>query len=285
MSAKRGLGKGIDRLFGGGEAPAASADVLSEAATRDLHPGGFQPRRTFPEESLAELADSIRARGVIQPIIVRPRPDGKKGYEIIAGERRWQAAKRAGLKRVPVRVREYDDRQALYAALVENLQREDLNAVDLARGVRRLVEEFKLSHADAAKGIGLARASVTNLLRILGLHPAALKLVENGPLEMGHARALAGLPAGSQKLAAEKVARLRLSVRQTEELVKRILAGDGKKKPAKRADPDVANLADEITRKLGSKTSIVQTGKGKGRLVIHYRSLDALDKIIRKLGK
>ena len=285
MTRKRGLGKGIDALFGGsGRPPEAAAGDLREMPVGSLRPGKFQPRRSMAKRPLDELVASIRERGVIQPIIVRP---AGKGFEIIAGERRWQAAKRAGLGQVPVRVCDYDDQQAMYAALVENLQREDLNAADLARGVRRLIDEFGLSHEQAAKGIGVARATVSNLLRILGMHPDVLRLVEEGRLEMGHARALAALPQGAQRAPADKTVRMRLSVRQTEELVRRILqGGSSNAKPKKDgSDPDIDALAADLSGTLGTKVAITASGKSRGRLVIHYRSLDTLDRIIRKLEK
>ncbi len=281
---KRGLGKGIDVLFGDGDKATVTDDgAMRNVGISSLQPGKFQPRRSFPETSLDELAASIRERGVMQPIMVRPA--GRNSYEIIAGERRWQAAQKAGLAQVPVRICDYSDEQAIYASLVENLQREDLNAVDLAKGVKRLVSEFGLSHADAAKGVGLARTTVTNLLRILALAPEILRLVENGSLEMGHARTLASLPASLQKIAARKVVSLRLSVRQTEDLVKRLSAKEPPKKghPKRKSNPDVDELLERISAKLGTKVTLAGAGKTRGRLVIHYRNLDALDRIIGKL--
>lgn len=283
MSAgKRGLGKGIDALFGGGEEKPADEPGLATVPTKSLRPGRLQPRKHIDDDSLQELAQSIRERGLIQPIVARRIEGG--ALEIVAGERRWQAARIAGLQQVPVRIGDYDDRQALYAALVENLQREDLNPVDLAKGLQSLAKDFGLSHEQVAKGVGMSRPGVSNLIRILGLDPEILKMVRQGDIEMGHARALLALPAALRPKVARQVVAKHLSVRQTEDLVRELQEHDeGNPPKGRRVDPDTERLNEKLSGKLGTKVAINSSSKGKGRIVIHYGSLDTLDRIVGKL--
>jgi len=283
MARIKGLGRGLDALLGGTEEPAAGTEVLSMIAIDALQPGRYQPRARMDPEPLAELAESIKSQGVMQPILARPIGAGR--YEIVAGERRWRAARMAGLTTVPALVREVPDRQALAAALIENLQREDLNPIEEAVGVKRMIEEFGMTHVDAAQVLGRSRAAITNALRLLELAPPVQELVREGRLDMGHARALLVLPALKQvELAREAVAK-QLSVRQVEQLV----AGLGKRAPARaraKTDRDVARLEEEWSQRLGTAVNI-QTGKkaGSGKLVIQYASLDQLDAFLRRLGQ
>jgi ParB family chromosome partitioning protein len=283
MAKIKGLGRGLDALLGGAEEPAAGTEALSMIAIDALQPGRYQPRTRMAPEPLAELAESIKSQGVMQPILARPIGAGR--YEIVAGERRWRAARMAGLATVPALVREVPDRQALAAALIENLQREDLNPIEEATGVKRMIEEFGMTHVDAAQVLGRSRAAITNALRLLELAPPVQELVREGQLDMGHARALLVLPALKQiELAREAVAK-QLSVRQVEQLV----ASLGKRAPARthaRTDRDVARLEEEWSQRLGTTVNL-QTGAkaGRGKLVIHYASLDQLDAFLRKLGQ
>ena len=281
MTRIKGLGRGLDALLGADEpaAAAASGDVLASLPIDALQPGRFQPRAHIGQEGLAELAESIKAQGVMQPILARPLGAGR--YEIVAGERRWRAARMAGLATVPALVRDVPDRNALAIALIENLQREDLNPLDEAKGLKRLTEEFGMTHAEAAEAVGRSRAAVTNALRLLELAPPVQELLREGKLDMGHARALLALPALRQiELAREAVAR-QLSVRQVEKRVAGLTA-----RPAARArsDRDVARLEDELSGQLGTTVSIRTGAKpGSGKLIIHYTSLDQLEALLNRL--
>jgi ParB family chromosome partitioning protein len=280
MTRIKGLGRGLDALLGADEpAAAAGGDALASLAIDALQPGRFQPRAHIGQEGLAELAESIKAQGVMQPILARPIGAGR--YEIVAGERRWRAARMAGLATVPALVRDVPDRNALAIALIENLQREDLNPLDEAKGIQRLTEEFGMTHAEAAEAVGRSRAAITNALRLLELAPPVQALLREGKLDMGHARALLALPALKQiDLALEAVAR-QLSVRQVEKRVAGLTA-----RPATRArsDRDVARLEDELSGQLGTTVSIRTGAKpGTGKLVIHYSSLDQLEALLNRL--
>ena len=290
MSTKKKarLGRGLEALLGDVR-PAANAATdggaqsrLRELPIEQLQRGKYQPRTKMDQSALEELAETIRVQGVIQPLLVREV--GRDRYEIIAGERRWRAAQLAGLADVPVVVREVSDQSAMAVALIENIQREDLNAIEEAAGLQRLLDDFGLTHQEVAEVVGRSRAAVTNLLRLLALHPAAKKLLEAGKIEMGHARALLGLPSEAQPGAGNKVASGGLTVRQTELLVKRLLAGDGDggKTPSADKDSDVLRLEDTLSERLGARVSIQHGGK-KGRVVIHYHSLDELDGIIARI--
>ena len=286
MSTKRkGLGRGLDALLGGeaalavpGVEPGAEGE-LRQISLDLVQRGKYQPRRDMKEEALRELADSIRAQGVVQPIVVRPI-DGKR-YEIIAGERRWRAAQMAGLDKVPAVVRDVPDRTAIAMALIENIQRADLNPLEEAEAMQRLIAEFKVTHQEAAEAVGRSRAAVTNLLRLLELTREVQDLVRQGALEMGHARALLALKGAAQTDAARRVVDRGLTVRDTERLVRNKIqeAGATHARPGKKTDPDVSRLERQLSEKLGAK--VVVEGKGKvGRLVIHYSSLDELDGIL-----
>ena len=278
----KGLGRGLDALLGGGTKAKGDGE-LAELAIRTLRPGKYQPRTRMDQVSLAELADSIRVRGVIQPVIVRPVDDG--GYEILAGERRWRAAQLAGLERIPAVIREVADDAALGIGLIENIQREDLNPIDRATGLKRLVDEFHLTHDEAAKALGSSRSTVTNLLRLLELARAVQDMLLDGRLDMGHARALLGLSAGQQVAAASRVVAQGLSVRESERLA-HTLGHPSRRKPkagARRVDADLARLTETLAEALGAKVAIEPKRGGAGRVVISYASLEQLDGIIAKL--
>ena len=248
-----------------------------------IRPGRYQPRTNMDETALTELADSIRTHGVVQPIVVRETPAGD--YELIAGERRWRAAQMAGLDVIPSVVRRVADEIALVVGLIENIQRENLNPVEEANGLRRLLDEFGLTHQQVADSIGRSRAAVSNLLRLLNLDPAVRVHLENGRLEAGHARAILSLPREQQLTVADTVIQQRLSVRQTEQLVRRYLSGKRKKKrkPVPR-DADLHQLEEELSQLLAATVSLEHSGQG-GRVVIEYNSLDELEGILERLRK
>ena len=248
-----------------------------------LKRGRYQPRLDIRQESLKDLADSIRAQGVVQPIVIRPVRDTGDGvrYEIIAGERRWRAAQLAGLQNVPVIIRDVPDEAAIAMALIENIQREDLNPLEEARALERLIHEFEMTHQLAAEAVGRSRAAVSNLLRLLELSDEVKTLVEHRSLEMGHARALLGLPERkAQAAAAREVVAKGLSVRDTERLVKRLQAPAAQPAPAARRDPDIRRLETEIADKLGAKVTVQHAASGRGKLIVSYNSLDELDGIL-----
>ncbi len=304
---KRGLGRGLDALLGSSarSAPAArppqeqgpaALRAVSDAApaavqapaivgdgTMCILPvdiisrGKYQPRVDMHKESLDDLADSIRAQGVLQPIVVRRVSDS--GYEIIAGERRWRAAQLAGLHEIPAIVREVEDRAAIAIALIENIQRENLNPMEEARALERLIREFELTHEQAAEAVGRSRAAVSNLLRLLDLDDGVRTMVEQGELEMGHARALLSLAGATQLEAARKVIARGLSVRATEGLVRQLLQPRTAKAPP-RKDPDIRQLENRLADKLGASVQIRPGRGGKGKLEIRYNSLDELDGIL-----
>ena len=295
---KRGLGRGLEALLGPkAEAPALEAtptDVLRHLPVDSLAPGKYQPRKTMDDAKLAELAESIKAQGVIQPIVVREvgRPlDGRgtRTYEIIAGERRWRAAQLAGLSEIPVVIREVDDRTVVAMALIENIQREDLNPLEEAQALQRLIDEFDLTHAQAAEAVGRSRASVSNLLRLLELPPAIRALLEAGRLEMGHARALLTLsPDLASKLAAD-ASEHGWSVREVEHRAQQFAAGrvpetaGRRAKVAAKPQADIVSLERELSESLNTKVNVLHGRGGKGRLVIHYHDLDSLDGVLEKL--
>jgi ParB family chromosome partitioning protein len=283
MAKIKGLGRGLDALLGTDEEPGSGSggEALLSLSLDQLQPGRFQPRARIGQEGLAELAESIKAQGVMQPILARPIGAGR--YEIVAGERRWRAARMAGLAAVPTLVREVADRHALAIALIENLQREDLNPLDEATGIKRLIEEFGMTHAEAAEAMGRSRAAITNALRLLELAPPVQELLREGKLDMGHARALLALSALKQiDLAREAVAR-QLSVRQVEKRVAALTARPVARLRA-RSDRDVARLEEELSGQLGTTVSIRSGAKpGSGKLVIHYSSLEQLDALLNRL--
>ena len=281
----KGLGRGLDALLGGNsDAPAAAAtgDAVNTLPVTALQPGKYQPRTRMDQEALNALAASIKAQGIMQPILVRPVGDGK--HEIIAGERRWRAARIAGLSSVPVLVRNVPDQQALAVALIENIQREDLNALEEAAGIERLIREFSLTHQAVADAVGKSRTTVTNLLRLLDLPPPVRDLLAQGQLEMGHARALLVLPADQQIALAREAAAEGWSVREVE---RRVGVGLKKNAPAgkrtARKDRDVARLEEEVSNRLGTTVQI-KTGSraGSGSVVIVYRTLEQLDALLSR---
>ncbi len=282
---KRGLGRGLDALLGG-----ASVSAMQEEAakvdTRELQQlplelvqrGKYQPRRDMDPQALEEPAQSIRNHGVMQPIVVRPVEGGR--YEIIAGERRWRASQQAGLERVPALVREVPDEAAIAMALIENIQREDLNPIEEAVALQRLQQEFQLTQQQVADAVGKSRVSVSNLLRLIALPEEIKTLLSHGDLEMGHARALLGLPADQQVEGARHVVARGLTVRQTEALVRQWLSSKEKPKAEVKVDPDISRLEQRLAERLGSPVQIKHGQKGKGQLVIRYSSLDELQGVL-----
>jgi ParB family chromosome partitioning protein len=282
MAKLKGLGRGLDALLSGSDEKAS--DALQSLPLDRVGSGRYQPRTRMDEAALAELAESIKAQGVMQPILVRPIDAGR--YEIIAGERRWRAAQRAGLKEIPALVRVVTDQAALALSLIENIQREDLNPLEEAQGIARLLEEFGLTHEAAARAIGRSRSAVTNLLRLTQLAAPVQALLLAGKLDMGHARALLALTTARQAAAAATVVAEGLSVRDAERLVQATLQpGTRKAKPGRRrsADADLLRLESELAEALGAAVRIEPTKKGAGRVVIRYSSLDQLDGILAKL--
>jgi len=283
---KRGLGKGLDALLGnpaGRVSENNNSDALKTLAVDLLQRGQYQPRKDFNKESLQELADSISAQGIVQPIVVRALPRSKK-FEIIAGERRWRAAQLAGLEDVPVVVKDVPDKTVMCIALIENIQREDLNPLEEAEALARLIEEFDMTHDTIAEAVGRSRSGVTNLLRLLELNPKVKQLVESRQIDMGHARALLALPLSKQIGAAETIIKQDLSVRATEKLVQQ-LSAENKQGKAKQVskDPNIQSLENELSEKMGAKVTIKQQTKGKGILQINYHSLDELEGILKHI--
>ena len=276
------LGRGLDALFGDSQRPdtlSAPADATRTLPIERLQRGRYQPRTHMEPEALNALADSIRAQGIVQPILVR---EVAGGFEIIAGERRWRAAQIAGLSEVPVIVRNIPDQAAMAVALIENIQREGLSAIEEAQGLRRLQDEFGLTHQEIATHIGRSRAAVTNLLRLLSLAPEVRALLEEGRLEMGHGRALLALGAPEQLALAREVVARGLSVRETERRVQ--ARGHTRPKPAC-ADPDVAALERRLTDELGARVRIQAKKSGTGRITIDYHSMDELEGLLGRFSK
>ena len=302
MNARKNrLGRGLDALLGDTKTPdpsrtdtpsvpnepgpAAGAGTVPfrEVPLDQLDSGSYQPRSRMDEQALEELAGSIRSEGLVQPILVRPKSGGR--YEILAGHRRWRACQRAGLETIPAVIREVDDEAALAVALIENIQREDLNPIEEATGLKRLMDEFGMTHQQVATRVGRSRAAVTNLLRLLALGSRAREFLEQGEIDMGHARAVLPLPEGDQAALAALVARRGLSVRETENRARKLLDGasSGSRLSHLSKDPDVLRLESELSDRLAAKVSILQ-GRKKGRLVIEYHSLDELDGILKRIN-
>jgi ParB family chromosome partitioning protein len=298
---KRGLGRGLDALLGSHSAakqiaadnaanemdaaPESRDGQLKQLPVEFIQRGKYQPRRDMNQEALEELANSIRAQGVMQPIVVRPisAENGEEKYEIIAGERRWRAAQLAGLATVPVVIREVPDEAAIAMALIENIQREDLNPMEEAMALSRLQQEFVLTHQQIADAVGKSRATVTNLLRLMSLRDDVQRMLEHGDIEMGHARAMLSLAPELQASTAHQVVGKGLSVRQTESLVRKLLEEQTKPTPADKpvsADADIKRLEESLAEKIGAPVQIQHTAKGKGKLVLTYNSLDELDGIL-----
>lgn len=272
----KGLGRGLDALMG----DTSAAESLQTLSIGALQPGKYQPRTHMDPAALEDLAASIRAQGLMQPVLVRPI--GADRYEIIAGERRWRASELAGLSEIPALVREIPDEAALAMALIENIQRENLNPLEEAVGIQRLIKEFGMTHEAAADAVGKSRAAVSNLLRLLNLTEPVRAMLMEGQLDMGHARALLPLDALKQLEAAKTVALKGLSVRETEALVKRIQT-PVQSKPVRELDPDVRRLQDEVSERLGARVTIAAGRRGSGKLVIDYASLEQLDVLLAML--
>ena len=282
VTKKRGLGRGLDALLPKKAELAPPKTGLEEIPIEFIQPGKYQPRVYFAEESIAELSDSIKAQGIIQPIVLRPIANDR--YEIIAGERRWRAAQLAGLAKVPAVIRTVDDDSALAMSLIENIQREDLNPLEEATALQRLIDDFQFTHQEVADAVGKSRSAVTNTLRLTQLSPPVAEMLVAGDLEMGHARALLTLEAKEQVVVAKQVVARGLNVRQTEELIRaaRKVAVGGSVKPAQ--DADTKRLEQNLGQTLGQPVQIKHSRKGAGKLVICYSSLDELDGILSKMG-
>jgi len=283
MNKPKGLGRGLDALLGGGEEN-ARRDAQATLPVGAIRPGKYQPRTRMDEKSLQELAASIKAQGLMQPLLVRPvgNLQGRDQYELIAGERRWRAAQMAGLGEVPVLVREVPDNVALAMALVENIQRENLNPIEEAGGLQRLIEEFRMTHEQAADAVGRSRSATTNLLRLLKLAKPVQAMLMQGTLEMGHARALLGLDGARQIEAANRIAARGLSVRESEALATRLQRGPAARRKH-RTDRDLARLEEEISGRLGTTVQIRPGRKDSGTIHISYSGLDHLDQLLKKL--
>lgn len=281
---KRGLGKGLDALLGTLPSESSAAEPLRNLPIDLIKRGQYQPRKSMNPEALADLADSIRTQGVVQPILVRPLTGQAGSYEIIAGERRWRAAQMAGLQNIPALIRAVPDRAAACIALIENIQREDLNPLEEAQTFNRLLQEFGMTHESVAEAVGRSRSTVTNLLRLLELHPEVQELLRSGHLEMGHARAVAGLKPEQQLEIARRVVKRGLSVREAERLA-RNAQKPGKKKAGQKEplDPNIRSLQDNLSERLGTRVIFRQTGRGKGKLEIQYNSLEELEGILARI--
>jgi len=306
MNDKKKLGKGLDALLSSGSSQTMAS--LLGGRPRDTEPsqtrvdsptpdrdgdlknipvdliqrGKYQPRTDMHEEALEELSASIKNQGVMQPIVVRPISSDK--YEIIAGERRWRATQMAGLDTIPAIVKPVGDEAAIAMALIENIQRENLNPIEEAMALKRLQDEFELTQQEVADAVGKSRVTVTNLMRLIGLHIDVRRMLEHGDLEMGHARALLALPDEQQTSAARVVSGKGLSVRQTEALVRRLTSESATVKSQQASDPDIKNLEDNLAEILGAKVMIQHTAKGKGKVMVKYNSLDELDGILAHIS-
>jgi len=295
MSGKKKLGRGLDKLLGGIAAKASAAEALASSQTSvsglvdselrhipiDLiQRGKYQPRTDMHEEALQELADSIKVQGVMQPIVVRPLEGGDR-FEIIAGERRWRATQIAGLDTIPAVIRLVGDESAIAMALIENIQREDLNPIEEAMALKRLQEEFSLTQQDVAEAVGKSRTTVTNLLRLMSLNYDVRLMLERGDIEMGHAKALLGLQPEQQSDASKAVAGKGLSVRQTEAMVRKLIENKPlQQQEPSREDPDIVRLQESLSERIGARVEIQHTNKGSGKLTLRYNSLDELDGIL-----
>lgn len=279
MVKPKGLGRGLDALLSGDTETIAQSDMLRTLPVGQLQSGKYQPRSYMNEEALQTLADSIAAQGIMQPILVREIAPEK--YEIIAGERRWRASQKAGLTEVPVLVREIADEAALAMALIENIQRENLNPLEEAMGIKRLIDEFEMTHEKAAQAVGRSRVAVSNLLRLLTLTPMVQDMLLDNQIDMGHARALVGIEPAQQILLANKVVQDGLSVREVERMIQAEPASGKKAKPA--LHPDVASLQNQLSEQLGAEVSISSKANGAGVLKLSYSNLDQLDDWIAKL--
>ncbi len=282
MAKPKGLGRGLDALLGDTTTSTPTPDALRELEVGLMQPGKYQPRAHMDQASLAALADSIKSQGIMQPILVRKLQTNN--YEIIAGERRWRAAQIAGLRQVPVVIREVPDEAALAMALIENIQREDLNPIEEALGIQRLINEFAMTHEGAAEAVGRSRSAVSNLLRLLNLPKTVQDMVLHGTLDMGHARALLPLVTAKQLEAAHEITQKGLSVREAEKLVAKLLKPEVPKKHVG-PDRDTLRLQEDLAQKLGVKVTIKHDKKGAGQLIIDYADLAQLDGIIQRIQR
>lgn len=287
MSAKKRLGRGLGSLIGEvsqlADPPPVSSESsgLSELDVDQIIRGRYQPRRHFDEQALQDLAESIRSQGLVQPIVVRPQ--GQQ-FELIAGERRWRAAQLAGLQKIPVIVKALDDHTTAAVALVENIQREDLNPLEEAEAIKRLIDEFGLTHQQVAESVGRSRVGVSNLLRLLELTPGVKQMVDESRLSMGHARALLALQGAEQEQLARQIADQAKSVREAEAMIRRLQQAPNPKPQSASKDADVLRLEQELSEKLGAELKIQsRSAQGKGELVIRFHSLEQLQGIIEKI--
>ena len=284
VAKKKGLGRGLTALLGNSDVEAMiepkSNDELRAIDVDLIERGPWQPREHFDEEALQELADSIATQGVVQPIVVRQKTDGR--FEIVAGERRWRASQKAGLSQVPAVIKTFDDQTAAAVSLIENIQRENLNPLEESTALKRLIDEFEMTHQQVADTVARSRASVTNLLRLQDLNPEVKVMLAMRDIEMGHARALLAVDGLDQTRIAKDVAKKKLSVRETEALIRK-LSNPAKKASSMKKDPDISKLEERLTEHLGAPVLIKQKGKGKGCLEISYTSLDVLDGILKKI--
>ena len=278
MTKQKGLGRGLDALLAGSDSSDSGGDALQNLSITQLQPGKYQPRTNMDQTALAELAESIKAQGIMQPILVRPVVDDR--YEIIAGERRWRAAQLAGLNEVPVLVRKVADEAALAMSLIENIQRENLNPLEQALGIQRLINEFGMTHQTAGEALGNSRSTISNLLRLLNLSAPVQEMMMQGKIDMGHGRALLPLDAAQQIRIANVIAQKQLSVRETEKLVHQLEHPAAKK--VKKPDRDLLRLQEDVSERLGAQVAIKPKKNGQGNIVIHYTSLDQLDDILSK---
>lgn len=295
MVKKPGLGKGLDLLLSSaketkkaeqqlsnGGSVSSDGSALKVLPVDKIQKGKYQPRLSVDPEALQELADSIKAQGLVQPVVVRPIGQGQ--YELIAGERRWRATQIAGLHEIPAVIKDIPDQAAAAMSLIENIQREDLNPLEEANALDRLIHEFGLTHQQTADAVGRSRSAVSNLLRLLELNAEVKSLLDQRALEMGHARALLALPAGLQTMAAHKVANKGMSVRDTEKMVKSLLAPKDNKAKSRAVSPEVQKLEQSLGEKLGANVQIQYNNKGRGKLMIEYNSLDELDGILAHIN-
>ncbi|GAB4123995.1 MAG: ParB/RepB/Spo0J family partition protein [Sideroxydans sp.] len=284
VKPNKGLGRGLDALLSGGNT-SKTQESLRELKVEQLKPGKYQPRSRMDEASLNELAASIRSQGVMQPILVRELPNSS--YEIIAGERRWRAAQLAGLKQVPVLVRKVEDNAALAMALIENIQREDLNPLEEAIGIQRLIDEFQMTHQEAADAVGRSRSAASNLLRLLKLPTEVQEMLMANLLDMGHARALLSLEAAQQIMLAKRIVMEKLSVREAEKLVQKQAQGEARKAAPKttQTDRDTRRAEEELSAKLGARVIIKSSRGGHGKLVIEYASNDQLSELLQRFSR
>lgn len=297
MTKKKRLGRGLDALLGGIDSPTeaptpqestasnnSSTDTLKDIPVEYLQRGRYQPRRHMDENALNELAQSIKAQGLMQPIVIRSLDDSGKNYEIIAGERRWRAAQIAQLDKVPCLIKNVPDEAAIAMSLIENIQRENLNAMEEALALHRLIEEFELTHQQAANAVGKSRTTVSNLLRLMKLESPVRDLLENGDIELGHAKVLLAVSGHLQIQAANAAVAQNCTVRETEQLIYKLQKKTAAKaKAEKKEDANIRALREELSGKLSAQVSIKQSGKSKGKLIIPYNSLDELDGILKHI--